>query len=198
MQQPAHTDLADLAHRALGALRSAPLAAFLADWPTVTERRRVAATSLPVLRWLRGLPEQAGLHQPALVAALVERAGELDWRRSYSQPAVSAQFLENYGWTEILGGRGPRVATHLACGFLLLGPATHYPRHRHEAEEIYLPLAGTAAWQQGDGDWRDQLPGTVIHHQPFEPHAMRTHAEPLLALYLWRGAGLAHKARLDD
>jgi hypothetical protein len=81
---------------------------------------------------------------------------------------------------------------------LLLGPATHYPRHRHEAEEIYMPLAGTAAWQQGDGDWRDQLPGTVIHHQPFEPHAMRTHAEPLLALYLWRGAGLAQKARLDD
>lgn len=198
MQQTVQPDLADLAHQALGALRSTPLAAFLADWPTVTERRGVAATSLPVLRWLPGLRGQAGLHEPGLVAALVDRAGELDWRRSYSEPAVSAQFLANYGWSEILGGSGARVATRLACGFLLLGPATHYPRHRHEAEEIYLPLAGTAAWQQGDGEWRDQLPGTVIHHQPFEPHAMRAHAEPLLALYLWRGAGLAHKARLDD
>jgi len=198
MQQPAHTDLADLAREAVAALHSAPLAAFLADWPTGTERRRVAAASLPVLHWLRELPGQAGLHRPELVAALVERAGELNWRRSYSEPAVSAQFLDNYGWSEILGGSGPRVAARIACGFLLLGPATHYPRHRHEAEEIYLPLAGTAAWQQGECDWRDQAPGTVIHHQPLEPHAMRTHAEPLLALYLWRGAGLAQKARLDD
>jgi hypothetical protein len=197
MQQPAHTDLADLAHQALGALRSEPLAAFLADWPTVTERREVSATTLPVVHWLRGLPAAAGLHAPALVAALVDHAGTLEWRRSYSQPAVSAHFLDNYGWSEILGASGPRVATRLACGFLLLGPATHYPRHRHEAEEIYLPLAGTAAWQQGDGVWRDQVPGTVIHHPPFEPHAMRTYAEPLLALYVWRGPGLAQKAKLD-
>lgn len=197
MQQPPRIDLVDLAHQALGALRSPALAAFLADWPPVIERREVTAMTLPVLRWLPDLAAGAGLHERALLAAIVEKAGELAWQRSYSQPAVSAEFLDNYGWSEILGGVGPRVATHLACGFLLLGPATHYPRHRHQAEEIYLPLAGTAAWQQGDAGWRDQPPGTVIHHQAHEPHAMRTHAEPLLALYLWRGAGLAQKAQLD-
>jgi hypothetical protein len=79
----------------------------------------------------------------------------------------------------------------------MLGPATHYPRHRHEAEEWYLPLSGTAAWQQGDADWRDRPPGTLIHHAGNEPHAMRTGAGPLLALYLWRSANLAQKARLD-
>jgi hypothetical protein len=198
MQQPAHTDLADLAHQALGALRSTEIAAFLADWPSVTERRRVLATSLPVLRWLPDLAVLARPHAPALVTALIQHANSLAWHRSYAQPAVSTEFLANYGWSEILGGIGPRVARRLACGFLLLGPATHYPRHRHEAEELYLPLAGTAAWQQGDGPWRDQLPGTLIHHHANEAHAMRTHAEPLLALYLWRGAGLAQKARLDD
>ena len=77
----------------------------------------------------------------------------------------------------------------------MLGPATHYPRHRHEAEEIYLPLSGTAAWQQGDARWRDRPPGTLIHHAGNEPHAMRTGAGPLLALYLWRSANLAQKAR---
>ncbi len=84
----------------------------------------------------------------------------------------------------------------LACGFLLLGPRTFYPRHRHEAEEIYLPLSGTAEWQQGDAIWREHPPGTIIHHSSEEPHAMRTHAQPLLALYLWRSANLKQKARL--
>ncbi len=85
----------------------------------------------------------------------------------------------------------------IACGFLILGPSTHYPRHRHEAEEIYLPLSGTAAWQQGDAGWQDRAPGALIHHASEEPHAMRTRGSPLLALYLWRSDNLAQKARLD-
>jgi hypothetical protein len=79
----------------------------------------------------------------------------------------------------------------------MLGPFTHYPRHRHDAEEIYLPLSGAAEWQQGDAVWRERLPGTLIRHAGGEPHAMRTGAGPLLALYLWRGANLAQKAQLD-
>jgi quercetin dioxygenase-like cupin family protein len=78
-----------------------------------------------------------------------------------------------------------------------LGPATVYPRHRHEAEEIYLPLSGTASWQQGDETWRERPPGTLIHHAGDEPHAMRTGDGPLLALYLWRSSDLTQKARLD-
>ena len=35
-------------------------------------------------------------------------------------------------------------STTIAAGFLLLGPHTHYPRHSHAAEELYIPLAGTA------------------------------------------------------
>ena len=90
------------------------------------------------------------------------------------------------------------VSERLVCGFLLLGPQTLYPRHRHEAEEIYVPLSGTAAWQQGDGAWREKLPGAAIHHTSLEPHAMRTAQQPLLALYLWRGGGLTRSSRLVD
>ena len=86
----------------------------------------------------------------------------------------------------------------MTCGFLLLGPRTHYPRHAHRAEEIYVPLAGSAGWLQGDGQWRSHPPGAVIHHAPEEAHAMQTDAEPLAALYLWYGQGLGEKARLTS
>jgi len=157
----------------------------------------VTPCTLPVLRWLPGPAGDPGAFGADLVAAVCHAAPSLAWRQTYTANDLDAAFLDNYGWSEILGGAGPLASKQIACGFLLLGPSTHYPRHRHEAEEIYLPLRGTAAWQQGDAVWRERAPGTVIHHAGDEPHAMRTGADPLLALYLWRSKDLTQKARLE-
>jgi len=191
-------DLAAGIRRLLGSLPEPMLAPFLADWPRAADRRAVIASGLPVLRWLPEIAAGATAFGADVIAALCHCAASLGWRRSYTADEMGEDFLDNYGWTEILGHHGPLVSDRIACGFLLLGPATHYPRHHHEAEEIYLPLCGTAAWQQGDAEWRERTPGTPIHHAGDEPHAMRTGAAPLLALYLWRSDNLAQKARLAE
>jgi hypothetical protein len=182
----------------LVSLREPRLAPLLADWPSSMASRKVAPSTLPVLRWLRGLAEDPASFGSELAAAVRDAAWSLAWRQTYTVNDLDAAFLDNYGWTEILGGAGPLISERIACGFLLLGPSTHYPRHRHEAEEIYLPICGTAAWQQGDAVWRERAPGAVIHHACDEPHAMRTGADPLLALYVWRSKDLTQKARLDE
>jgi quercetin dioxygenase-like cupin family protein len=119
----------------------------------------------------------------------------MTWKQTYTAAQTSPAFLDNYGWSEIIGTTGEAPSERLACGFLLLGPHTLYPRHHHEAEEIYIPLAGTAAWEKGDEGWRKQRPGTVIHHPNNVPHAMRTADEALVALYLWRSHNLRQKAQ---
>jgi hypothetical protein len=182
----------------LESLRCPRLMPFLADWPGTYRSRAVPACSLPVLRWLPHIAAERFAFAVDLVAAVCRAAPSMAWRQTYSPSEVDAAFLENYGWSEILGNNAPIAAERVACGLLLLGPSTHYLSHRHEAEEIYLPLRGTASWQQGDSVWRYRTPGTLIHHAGDEPHAMRTGAEPMLALYLWRGSGLAKKARLDS
>jgi Dimethlysulfonioproprionate lyase len=191
--------IAEPVKRVLESLQHPELATFLADWPRTYRARAepVPASSLPVLRWLPHIAAGRIAFAVELVAAVCRAAPSMAWRQTYSTKDVDAAFLDNYGWSEILGDSGPIAGGRIACGLLLLGPFTHYPRHRHEAEEIYLPLRGTAAWQQGDEVWRDRTPGTLIHHAGDEPHAMRTGDSPMLALYLWRGSGLAHKARLD-
>jgi quercetin dioxygenase-like cupin family protein len=150
-----------------------------------------------VLSWLGSIQRSAAAFSAPLVNTLVGAAASLAWRRSYSPAAVDAQFYENYGWTEFAGLNGPAPSNGLACGVLLLGPRVTYPPHRHEADEIYVPLAGTAAWEHGNDGWRERVPGSVIHHAPFVPHAMRTGEDPLLALYLWRSDNLAQQSRLD-
>jgi hypothetical protein len=181
----------------LQSLQEPALGGFLAEWPRTAEPRAVAASPLPVLRWLAQMAGDSEAFAKDLVAAVVHDAPSLAWRQTYTAKDLGSAFLDNYGWSEIIGLKGPLASERIACGFLLLGPFTHYPRHRHEAEEIYVPLRGTAAWQQGDAVWRDRPPGSAIHHASDEPHAMRTGQSPLFALYLWRSANLAQKARLD-
>ena len=76
----------------------------------------------------------------------------------------------------------------------MLGPEVTYPPHAHEAAEVYLPLSGVAWWQKGEAEFAPVPAGQPIYHAPWVPHAMRTGAEPLLALYLWRGGDLAAKS----
>jgi Dimethlysulfonioproprionate lyase len=192
-------DIAERIKALLESLRHPALGPFLADWPRAYLGRADAAAGagLPVLRWLPKLNGDRAAFCAGLVSAVCRAAPLLAWRQTYTAKDLDAGFLANYGWSEIIGGQGPFASEQIACGFLILGPATHYPRHHHDAEEFYLPLSGTAAWQQGDAEWRQHPPGTPIHHACSETHAMRTGADPLLALYLWRGAGLTQKSQLD-
>ena len=92
------------------------------------------------------------------------------------------------------GGGAAGSAERVACGVLLLAPGMVYPAHAHEAEEVYLPIFGVAEWQQGEAGIEKVPVGQAIHHASWVPHAMRTGAEPLAALYLWRGGDLAAKS----
>jgi hypothetical protein len=196
-ESPPSDSLLTLAYALIQNLHAAQLRPFLREWPPPSDRRHVDPSSVPVVHWLPSMAPSAPPFAAPLVTALEEAAPSLAWRRSYSVATAGVDFYQNYGWTEFAGLTGPVPSQHLACGVLLLGPQVSYPPHRHEAEEIYVPLVGTARWQHGNGGWREEPPGTVIHHARYQPHAMRTGAEPLLALYLWRSDNLAQSSHLD-
>ena len=170
---------------------------FLEDWPVPQVTRCPKAAALPVLDWLA----QAGAAAPpgplaTLARTAVNSARTRAWRQTYRCGEVDAHFLERYGWFEVFGLTGPIASEALACGLLLLGPEILYPSHDHSAEELYVPLSGTAEWQAGGAPFALRAPGEPILHRGGEAHAMRTLESPLLALYVWRGSGLAAKARL--
>jgi Dimethlysulfonioproprionate lyase len=89
---------------------------------------------------LEGLPRFAAPRTRPLVKAIAARAKDLDWRQTYSQADFGA----------------------IAGGVLLLGRDTEYPAHSHEAEELYLPLAGHALWRSAEKGWRLRPPGGWI------------------------------------
>ncbi len=126
----------------------------------------------------------------------VGAADALEWRQTYTTADFGREFLDRYGWTELIGLRGPIPSQRIACGFLMLGPEIEYPAHAHEAEELYLPLAGEALWMRGEEGFVARAPGALVEHPSWMPHAMRTGRNPMLAIYLWRGGDLAAKSKI--
>ena len=171
---------------------------FLEDWPAAPYNLRQASPNyLPVLSFLPAVVEAAHDKSKYIIEALVSLSPKLTWGQTYSQDDFGAYFLKRYGWTEIIGQQGPIPSNHLACGFLLLGPGIEYPRHSHEAQEVYIPLTHHTAWQRKKQAWETGAAGKPRLHTSWEPHAMRTADHPLLALFLWRGGKLVQKSRIE-
>lgn len=186
-----------LAHRARDLLESLPThGEFLEGWPDLVASRPTEPRLLPVVAWLHELVGRSTAALSPFVQAIASAADGLEWRQTYSAADFGPAFLERYGWTELIGQRGPIPSTEIACGFLMLGPDTDYPSHAHEAEELYVPLAGTALWMRAEEGFVSRPVSVPIHHPAWMPHAMRTRAEPLLALYVWRAGDLAAKSRI--
>jgi anti-sigma factor ChrR (cupin superfamily) len=90
-------------------------------------------------------------------------------------------------FAQIVGRRGLADDDSVHLGLTLMAPRTHYPLHAHPAIELYLVLAGAADWRVGGAPFVRQAPGAFVLHVSGIGHAMRTDAEPMLALYFWRG-----------
>lgn len=156
--------------------------------------RRLERKSLACLGHLDRLAASVGGEERGLVGLLARHRDSFRWGQTYTTADFDRHFIDNYGWMELFGTRGHFDNQAVAGGFLILGPAVEYPDHHHVAEELYVPLAGRAEWRKGEGPFLPRAAGEVIHHPSRISHAMRTAAEPLLALYLWRGGPLAEKS----
>ena len=131
--------------------------------------------------------QRGPLRQLAEAFAVVEPGSDWTQNPNYQADTMGPEFLENYGYVELVGPARPVSSQTFLVGFLVLGPETLYPDHSHRAAEVYHVIAGSAEWWRDGEEWITRPPGAVIAHAPAVRHAMRTRGEPLLALYCWQG-----------
>ena len=160
--------------------------------------RSLEPRALACLHYLDRIAGLAPADAKPLTRFVADHRDALRWGQTYSAADFGQDFVDNYGWLEVFGTRGHFVNDEVAAGLLILGPDIVYPDHHHIAEEIYIPLTGGTEWRMGEGDFRVRDAGEVIHHTSNVSHAMRTGAEPLMALYLWRGGPLAQKSTIGS
>lgn len=126
------------------------------------------------------------------VALFDRHKHDLHWEQSYRKQdgVVSDALLAGSGFAEITGSRGPFVSERIRSGIGVWGPDIVYPRHRHQAEEVYILLAGSAEFKVGDGDARIHTTGEVVYVPSNMPHEFRTAEQMLVVLYLWQAGDL--------
>ena len=191
-------EFVDFVHDYLVGIENGRLHTFLTQWPSQPyTTRSIIPSTLPVLSQLANLPVDASNQTSQVIQRLKNIAPNLYWGQTYSAADFGSAFLANYGWTELVGQRGLIASNKLACGFLVLGSHTVYPKHSHEAEEIYVPLSAPSQWVQGEGDWVSRPTAVPIYHHSWLTHGMKTSDLPLLALYLWHNGDLTQKSLIN-
>ena len=95
--------------------------------------------------------------------------------------------MPEIGVTEIIGPDGVIKNRDCRIGLFYQLPAFFYDYHQHEAEELYLQLCGQTTWFADGQPAKQNSGGAFIHHQSLQPHAMKTAAEPMLAIWRWSG-----------
>jgi mannose-6-phosphate isomerase-like protein (cupin superfamily) len=128
--------------------------------------------------------------------AALDLADYADWQQTYSEAEVGRDFLDRYGYFELVGPTGHFHSDKIRAYIGYWGDNLDYDWHLHEAEELYYVIAGEALFEAEGVASQILRPGDVRIHASNQPHAMKTRASPILALILWRGPGLAGDSRM--
>lgn len=172
-------------HRDMQRFKAA-VAAWGAPWHDVAPHR------LSPARYLSLALTQTTPQTHPLVTVLEAHADNVRWERTYSagDGVISADMLEGYGFVEVIGAHGPYVSTAVRCGIGIYPPGFVYPAHHHQAEEIYVVLAGGACFHLDGAQARDCGPGDVVHVRSSLPHGYDIGREALVVFYIWQAGDL--------
>lgn len=142
---------------------------------------------LPACDWLdRALGRKVGdVDLAAVLRALTALSPMLCWRRRTGDDTASPNFADNHANAMIFGPGGVEERRDFWLGASLVAPQTRYPDHRHKPEETYLVLS-PGQFRRNGSDWFEPGVGGSFFVPPDSIHAMRSGAEPLLAIWaLW-------------
>ena len=123
-----------------------------------------------------------------LSEALGGLAPELSWQRRVNAETQGERFYNGHANTIVVGPDGLEQRSDILIGVSLVAPDVWYPEHNHPPEEVYVVMS-EGEWYREEAGWYTPGMGSVVYHQPWITHAMRSGSRPLLAVWcLWTGA----------
>ena len=138
---------------------------------------------LPVCDWLAPALEAAAEGPRSEVAGAFGRlVDRLDWKRRASARPEDAAFWDGHANAMVVGPGGLEDRADIWIGATVMAPHITYVDHDHPPEEVYLSLA-PGEWWNAEMDWTDPGMDGLIYNPPGILHAMRSGAQPFLALW---------------
>lgn len=186
-----------LRDEAMALIRATPDLAGFAPLPQALDKVDLPATTLPSVERFLTNPGAPIASTTAFTKATLAAAPDADWRQTYTEAEVGADFLAQYAWMEIWGPSGHFHCDDARAYVAFWGPHLYYDWHQHEAEEIYFLATGNADFEAVGTKGATVKAGETRLHTSNQPHAMTTNMSAILTLVLWRGSGLAGGAHMS-
>ena len=150
------------------------------------ERLQLPAERLPVCSHfdaIRTAMEAEGPAMAALARAFFALEPDLLWMRRKGSNTQNEQFHDGHANAMLIGPGGLEQRDDVWAGVTVLAPHVRYIDHSHPPEEVYLAFTRGEWWNSGM-DWTEPGPGGLIYNPPAILHAMRSGAQPMLALWI--------------
>ena len=152
---------------------------------------KIPATELVSKFELRGTKKTQNL-----IEIIKENTSLVNWQRTYKEEEVGSDFLNRYGYYELIGPEGHYHSNKIRGFIAYWGEKLTYDWHSHEAEEIYFILAGSGLFRTKEGEKLLKANETCFH-KSWQSHSMVTFSEPILTFVLWRGKGMDTLSMMD-
>lgn len=119
---------------------------------------------------------------PELASAFAAIEARLGWYRRRNSETLGQPFRDGHANAMLVGPGGIEERDDVWVGATVMSPHMVYPDHDHPPEEVYIALS-PGEWWNAAMDWTEPGPGGIIYNPPGILHAMRSHAQPMLALW---------------
>lgn len=119
---------------------------------------------------------------PELASAFAAIETRLGWYRRKNSEPLGQPFRDGHANAMLVGPGGIEARDDVWVGATVMSPHMVYPDHDHPPEEVYIALS-PGEWWNAAMDWTEPGPGGIIYNPPGILHAMRSQAQPMLALW---------------
>ena len=111
-------------------------------------------------------------------------APHVNWNNGYSEDQTSKEFLDKYGFFELIGPTGHFVTTDMALYVNYLDKNSYYPWHNHEAEELYFIVSGEAKFESESEKPKILKSTDTRFHKSYEAHRITTANKNILSFVI--------------
>ncbi len=152
----------------------------------------------PVQKLVGKISPSEFLKTKDILESIIRANYQLKWNTTYSENEVGTDFIKRYGWFDLIGPNGPFHMEGIRIMIGYWGANLDYQMHWHEAEEAYIPIAGSALfWSEHNGTKMAGV-GDIVIHKSNEKHWTKMTNGFLLALAIWKGTNLSVNPKISS
>ncbi len=155
-------------------------------FPTDLTPQAMQPCHRPCAEFMAGEPMMEAGGYTVLRDTLLAASPDALWRETYAGTNIGQEFMDRFGCYCIIGAGGQWSSASMSAYMVYMPAGFWYTWHHHPAEEIYLVVAGEGEFLR-HGMASERLgPGGAVLHGSNQPHALRTHDQPIIAYVIWR------------